>query len=169
MGKAVWRIDAIWPDDPNLVANYIPLKWDGTRWFSKELEAGGQPAVSVADGAVEFSVRAPWTGQPGQRTAALAFIVPETGTWRITGKASSKPWTGEAATYKLGVFKKDTQRSAQQAVIELPRSGEALDLNVKVDLTAGHELILLPLMPDWHNATTTRVVGLMVERVVDRE
>ncbi|MCW1925029.1 hypothetical protein OKA05_20885 [Luteolibacter arcticus] len=163
-GKAVWRIDAIWPDDPVMVANYVPLKWDGTRWFSKELEAGGQPAVSVADGAVEFSVRAPWTGEPGQRTAALAFIAPESGTWRITGKATSKTWEGGAATYKLGVFKKDTQRSAQQAVIDLPRSGEAVDINVKVDLTAGHELVLVPLMPDWHNATNTRVTDLRIEK-----
>ncbi|MEK7951492.1 hypothetical protein [Luteolibacter soli] len=164
-GKPVWRIDALWPDDPVMVANYLPMKWDGTRWFDKEHEAGGQPAVSVADGGVEFSVRGPWTGMPGQRVAALAFVVPESGTWRIRGKASSKPWTGEAKTFALGVFKKDTQRSAQQAVIALPRSGEEVDLDVKVDLTAGHELVLLPLMPDWHNATNTRVTGLVVERV----
>lgn len=164
-GKPVWRIDAIWPDDPAIMANYQPMKWDGTRWFSKEYEAGGQPAVAIADGSVEFTVRGPWSGMPGQRIAALSFVAPESGTWRITGKVSTKPWAGESATFKLGVFKKDAQRSAQQAVVEIPRSGDPVDLDVKVDLTSGHELVILPLMPDWHNATTTKITSLVVRKV----
>jgi hypothetical protein len=164
-GKAIWRLDAIWPDDPVMVANYLPMKWDGTTWRMKEHDAGGQPAVSVADGEVDFAVRGPWSGTPGQRMAALAFIAPESGRWRVTGMACTKPWTGEAASYKLGIFKKDNQRSVQQKIFELPRDGSRVELDATLDLSAGHELVLLPLMPDWHNATHTRVSGLKVEKV----
>lgn len=163
-GQPVWRIDAVWPDDPAMVANYLPMKWDGTSWRMKEHDAGGQPAVSVADGGIDFAVRGPWTGNEGQRIAGLAFIAPESGAWHLTGTASSHPWTGEAATYKLGIFKKDTQRADQQQIIELPRSGEPVKLDIIVDLTAGHELVILPLMQDWHNATHTKVTGLKIEK-----
>ena len=166
-GKAVWRLDMVWPDDPAMVANYLPMKWDGTSWRMKEHDAGGQPAVKVSDGNVEFAVRGPWTGVPGQRIAGLAFIAPESGRWRMTGKATSKPWTGGATAFKLGVFKKDSQRSASQTVLELPRDGSPVALDVTLDLSAGHEAVLLPLMPDWHNATNTRVSNLIVEKVAD--
>ncbi|MEO5917809.1 MAG: hypothetical protein ABIS50_26490 [Luteolibacter sp.] len=163
--KPVWRLDQVWPDDPNKVANYIPLRWAGTRWEPTENGAGGQPGVTVESGEIEFSVRGSWADSQGQRIAGLAFIAPESGTWHITGSASSKPWEGGAEKFKLGIFKKDTQRSAEQAIIELPRSGEIVKLDLKVDLTAGHELVILPLMPDWHNATNTKITGLAVEKV----
>ena len=82
----------------------------------------------------------------------------------MTAKASSQPWTGEAAFYRLGAFKKDSQRSAQLKMWKLPRDGSPLDLDITIDLSAGHELVLLPLMPDWHNATHTRIRDLKVEK-----
>lgn len=45
----------------------------------------------------------------------------------------------------------------------MPRSGEPVDIDLRVDLSAGHELVLLPLMPDWHNAAHIRISGLTVE------
>lgn len=163
-GKAVWRIDAVWPDDPAMVANYLPMKWDGTSWRMKEHDAGGQPAVTVADGGIDLAVRGPWTGNGGQRIAGLSFIAPESGRWRLTGTARTKPWTGEAAFYRLGAFKKDSQRAAQMKMWNLPRDGSAVNLDITLDLSAGHELVLLPLMPDWHNATHTSISDLRVER-----
>ena len=163
-GRPVWRIDAVWPDDPAMVGNYLPMQWDGTSWRMKEHDAGGQPAAIVADGGIDLAVRGPWTGNEGQRIAGLSFIAPESGRWHLTGKASTKPWTGEAASYRLGCFKKDSQRSAQMKMWNLPRDGSPVDLDITIDLSEGHELVLLPLMPDWHNATHTSIRDLRVEK-----
>lgn len=162
--KPVWRLDQVWPDDPVMVSNYVPLRWAGTRWEPAANGAGGQPAVTVEGGDIEFSVRGSWSGNEGQRIAGLVFIAPESGIYHLTGKAATKPWTGGAEKFKLGIFKKDTQRSARQAVIELPKSGEPVAVDLKVDLAAGHELVLLPLMPDWHNATNTKVSELRISK-----
>ena len=167
-GKPVWRLDQIWPDDPAMVGNYIPLRWNGTEWIPGEHAAGGQPAIRVADGDIDIAVRGSWTGDEGQRIAGLVFIAPASGTWHLTGKASSSPWEGGAKTYQLGVFKKDTQRAVRQTTIEMPRTGTPVNLDVTIELTSGHELVLLPLMPDWHNATHTRITGLKVEQVGSR-
>ena len=159
----MWRLDQIWPDDPTLVANYMPLRWDGTRWFPLEHHAGGQPAVNIESGTIRFSVRGSWTGNEGQRIAGLAFLAPADGRYHIHGKASSKPWEGGSPVNRLGLFKMDTQRGVRVAMVEMPRSGEPVDLDATVELSASHELVVLPLMPDWHNATTTTVSDLTVE------
>ncbi len=161
--KPVWRLDQVWPDDPVMASNYIPLRWSGTEWAPAANGAGGQPAVTIESGDIDFAVRGSWTGNEGQRIAGLAFIAPAGGTYHVTGKACAKPWAGGAEKFKLGIFKKDTQRCALQCVIEMPRSGEPVDIDLRVDLSAGHELALLPLMPDWHNAAHIRISGLTVE------
>ena len=162
--KPVWRLDQVWPDDPVMASNYVPLRWSGAEWAPLANGAGGQPAVFIESGDIDFAVRGSWTGNEGQRIAGLAFIAPADGSYHVTGKASSKPWEGGARKFKLGIFKKDTQRCASQCVIDMPRSGEPVDIDLRVDLTAGHELVLLPLMPDWHNAAHIRISGLTVEQ-----
>lgn len=42
--------------------------------------------------------------------------------------------------------------------------GTPVPLDFEVELSGGHELVFLPLVPDWHNATTT-LEGLSLERV----
>lgn len=162
--KPVWRLDQVWPDDPALVSNYIPLRWDGNQWFPAEHHAGGQPAILIEGGDIDIAVRGSWTGTEGQRIAGLVFIAPESGTWRVTANASAKPWTGEARSFRLGIFKKDSQRSALQTPIDMPRSGEPVPIDLSMDLSAGHELVLLPIVPDWHNAAHIRITGLKVEK-----
>ena len=46
--------------------------------------------------------------------------------------------------------------------IELSRDGARVPFEVKVELTTGHELLFHPLMPDWHNATTTTIENLSI-------
>ncbi|MCY3022781.1 MAG: carbohydrate binding domain-containing protein [Planctomycetota bacterium] len=161
-GKPVWRLDQVWPDKPMMAEYYTPLLWNGTEWFPEKNHMGGQPAVKVADGAFRASVRGSWTGSEGQRIAGLVFITPRSGMYRVTASARSKPWEGGAKTFKLALYKKDTQRATVVQEFQLPRSGEPVAIDVKVELTAGHELIFLPLMPDWHNATTTTVEDLTI-------
>jgi hypothetical protein len=161
-GKAVWRLDQVWPDDPTIATNYTPLLWNGAGWSPEKNQAGGQPEAKVADGAFHAAVRGSWKGQEGQRIAGLVFIAPKSAVYRVEASACSKPWEGGAAAYKLGVYKKDTQRATEVQVISLPRNGDTVPLKLTVELTAGHELVFLPLMPDWHNATVTTVVDLVL-------
>lgn len=161
-GRGLWRVDQVWPDDPSIASHYTPLKWSGTEWAAAHNGMGGQPAVRVEDGAFKAAVRGSWTGAEGQRIAGLVFMAPRNGVYRVTGSARSKPWEGGAASYRLGVWKKDTQRATNERSFDLPRSGEAVAVDFTIELSAGHELVLLPQMPDWHNATSTTIENLTI-------
>ena len=161
-GKALWRVDQLWPDNPIMAANYTPLLWNGTAWAPEKNGFGGQPEIRIEDGAVHVGERGPWTGNDGQRIAGLVFIAPKAGVYHISGSARTKPWSGEAKTYRLALYKKDTQRATEIQIFSLPRSGEPVALDFKVELTNGHELIFLPIMPDSNNATTTSVENLVI-------
>jgi hypothetical protein len=163
-GKPVWRIDCIYPDKHHLVENYAPAPWDGTAWHPTEHQQGGQPSVKIENGNARLSVAGPWQNNEFQKIAAVVFLVPKDGTYRVQAKAHSKPWTGGAKKFRLAVLKKDAQRAAEVQGFDLPRSGEAVELDFKVELTAGHELVFLPLMPDWNNATNTTIEGLTIQR-----
>ena len=163
-GRPVWRLDQLWPDDPIMAADYEPLRWVANQWGVRDHGQGGQPAVTIADGTFKAAVRGPWTGPDlnHQRVAGLVFIAPESGVYRVSGVARSKPWEGGAKTFRLSLRKKDTQRAAEVKLLELPRDGEPVPFDLTIELTAGHELVFLPLMPDWHNATTTTVANLRI-------
>ena len=92
------------------------------------------------------------------------FIAPDSGLYRVSGVARSKPWEGGAKIFRLSLRKKDTQRAAEVKLLELPRDGAPIPFELTVELTAGHELVFLPLMPDWHNATTTTIANLKISR-----
>ena len=97
-----------------------------------------------------------------QKVAALVFLAPKTGLYRVSGVASSKPWEGRAKVLRLGILKKDTPRAAKLRTLELPRDNSRVPFELTIELTAGHELVFLPLMPDWHNATTTAITDLAI-------
>jgi hypothetical protein len=165
--QSVWRLDQLWPDDPIMAANYAPLVWTGSNWSVKDHGQGGQPGVTVTDGKFQAGVRGPWNGPDmnHQRVAGLVFIAPEAGVYHVTGTLKTKPWEGGAKTFRLSVRKKDTQRAAEVKLFELPRDGTPMPMDLQVELTAGHELLFLPLMPDWHNATTTTISDLVISRL----
>jgi hypothetical protein len=83
----------------------------------------------------------------------------------VTGKTFSKLWEGGAQTFKMRVYKKDTQRATLEKSFNLPRNGESVPLNFTIELTTGHEIAFVPLMPDWHNATTTTIEQLSIQQV----
>jgi hypothetical protein len=163
--RPVWRIDRVYPSEVIMAANYAPVPWDGTAWHPVDHQQGGQPSVRVGNGTARLSVSGPWQNHAFQKIAGIVFIVPEDGVYRVRATASTKPWSGGAKTYRLAVLKKDTQRAAEVKAIDLPRDGTPVPVDLEVELTAGHELVLLPVMPDWNNATTTTLEGLTVEKV----
>lgn len=162
-GKPLWRIDRIYPDQYNLVENYSPAPWDGTAWHPSDRQQGGQPSVQVENGTARLSVSGPWQDFEHQKIAALVFITPADGTYRVRCTATSKPWTGGSAAFLLLALKKDTQRAAEVERFSLPRDGKEVAIDFRVELTAGHELVLLPVMPDWNNATTTTLEQLTIQ------
>ncbi len=162
-GKPIWRIDRVYPDRHICAENYAPVPWDGTRWHPEDRQQGGQPAVRVENGTARMSVAGPWQNFEFQKIAGVVFVAPQSGVWRVRSSASTKPWSGGAKTYRLAVLKKDTQRAAEVKSFDLPREGTPVALDFEVELTAGHELVFLPLMPDWNNATTTTLEGLTLE------
>jgi hypothetical protein len=165
-GKPVWRIDQVWPSDKIIMAeNYRPMIWGGTEWTVADHGAGGQPAVRIADGGFNAAVRGPWGGEPntGQRIAGVVFIAPSSGVFKVKGVAKSRPWTGEAKSLELAILKKDTQRAAEVKRLDLPRGGDDVPFELTVELTAGHELVFLPLVPHHHNASNVSVRDLVIE------
>lgn len=166
-GQTLWRIDRLYPEESHLTNHYKPMPWNGTEWHTGENSQGGQPAVRIENGNAAFSVRGPWNGAGlnHAKTAALVFIAPQPGIYRVAGKAKTKPWEGGAQTYKLAILKKDTQRAAEVKAFELPRDGRLVALDAEIELSAGHELVFLPMMQGvWNNATTTTVEGLSVTK-----
>ncbi len=111
------------------------------------------PSASVRDGVFTARTLGAWTGTEYQKTVGLVFIAPRSGVYRVAGSARTKPWEGGATVFRLGILKKDTQRAA------------AVALDLAVELTAGHELVFVPLMPDWNNATATTIANLVITAV----
>jgi len=162
-GRPIWRIDRVYPDKPIFAENYSPIPWDGTAWHPQDHQQGGQPKARIENGSARLSVAGPWQNYEFQKIVGLVFIPPESGTYRVRATAHSKPWTGAAKTFKLAILKKDTQRAAEVAAQELPRDGSPVKIDCSVELSAGHELVFLPLMPQWNNATTTTIKDLQIQ------
>ncbi len=111
-------------------------------------------------------------GQIGKRAAELVVEDPDRVRVGIHGaRVRGVPHQGcrvlealERKREELQLLKKDTQRAAELRVFELPRDGAALPLEADVELTSGHELVFLPLVPDWNNATTVTMENLSIEK-----
>lgn len=164
-GQPIWRIDRVYPADPIYAENYQPLPWDGTAWHADDHQQGGQPKVRIEDGSARISVAGPWKNYEFQKIAGVAFLAPHDGAYRVQALANTKPWTGGAKVFQLGIFKKDTQRAVEIQKVSLTRDGEPISLDFQVQLTKGHELVFLPLMPDWNNATTTTISHLTIQAI----
>jgi hypothetical protein len=166
-GKPVWALYRLWPADAKLASNWTPMVWEGTRWSAPDHTQGGHPSATLENGGVSFGIMGPWGGDEFNypKMGALAFIAPETGKWRVKGRASVKPWDGGAKEFTLAALKKDTQRTAEVHSVKLPRDGTPVALDFIAELSAGHELLLTTQMEHLHNnAATLRLENLTLQR-----
>ncbi len=164
-GQPIWRLDRLYPADAIMTGNYTPLVWGNGSWIAPDHSQGGHPSARVADGNVNFGALGPWGGEGNDypKIPVLAFIAPRNGTYKVTGTASSKPWEGGATTFPLSLRKKDAQRAAEIATLQLPRDGTPVPFTAEVDLSVGHELLFVPLMHDLHNnAANIGIADLVV-------
>ena len=166
-GRPIWRLDRLYPADAIMTANYSPLVWGNGSWIAPDHSQGGHPSARVEDGKVRFGALGPWGGEGNNypKIPVLAFIVPKTGTYKITGTASSKPWTGGAKSFPLSLRKKDAQRAAEITAIQLPCNGTPVPFTAEVDLTVGHELLFVPMMHRLDNNAS----NIAIEDLVVRE
>ena len=164
-GQPIWRLDRLYPADPIMTAHYSPLVWGNGVWVATDHSQGGHPSARVADGKVSFGALGPWGGNEFNypKIPVLAFIAPKSGVYKITGSAKSKPWDGGAKTVPLSMRKKDTQRAAEISTVQLPRDGTPVPFAAEVELTAGHELLFVPMMHGLdNNATNLTIEDLVI-------
>ncbi len=165
--KPVWRLDQLKPKaDRIFPASYEPLVWTGSNWSVREGGQGGQPGVEVADGIFKLGMRGPWNG-PGiehEKTAALVFVAPARGTYKIDASVSAKKWEGGAETFPFVVLKKDSQRAAELKKLELPSDGKPVNLSIDVELSADHEVVFLPSCPQYNSGASCEIQGLTIRR-----
>jgi hypothetical protein len=151
-GQAIWRLDRLYPEDAIMAANYSPMVWQGTRWAAPDRTHAGHPSATVESGRITLAAMGPWNGELNfPKIPVLVFIAPQNGTYKITGTAQAKPWEGGAKTFPLSLRKKDTQRAAEVASFALPRDGSPVPFTAEVELTAGHELLFVPMMQGLYN------------------
>ena len=163
-GTPVWRLDQLWPTDPIFTANYRPMVWDGGKWAARDHTHSGHPSATLEGDVLQLAAMGPWNGPDTEfvKAGALAFLAPADGAYTLTATASCHPWTGGAKKHRLGLFKKDAQRAAELQSIDLPADGTPVPVSLRVDLTAGHELLLLPRVLDHNNAANFRLEGVRV-------
>lgn len=52
--------------------------------------------------------------------------------------------------------------SAALQLVKLPREGTPVPFELKVELAQGHELVFLPLIPEWHYVANFSIEGLTI-------
>ena len=165
-GQPIWRLYRLFPKDAIMTANYTPLIWGGTNWIAPDHSQGGHPSAIIGNGQISMGALGPWGGNEFNypKIPVLAFIAPADGSYKITGSAKSKPWEGGAKSIPLSLRKMDTQRAAEIKTIPLPRDGTPLPFEATVELSAGHELLFVPMMQDGqdNNASTITIEDLQV-------
>jgi hypothetical protein len=166
-GKPLWTAAQIWPDDPLKRENYKPMLWEGDTWRGA-YEFGGQPGLKVEAGRVTLGVRGGWGGDgtmPGNKMAALIFTAPARGTYSVTGTARAGVWQGDKAAATLSVLKSDVATGKVTRVRSIPTPGDA-DValeGVPVELEAGQEIILAPLVTQMYTAANIELRDLKIQ------
>jgi len=164
--KPIWRVDQLYPNDPIMPANYIPMVWGNQRWEAPGHGQGGHPSATFKDGRVQFGTLGPWNGADTnfKKQTALAFIVPASGVYRLQATAKSSPWGGTKADAFVYVMKRDEQRVGEIKKYALKADGPAVTIDVEVDASVGHELLFLTEIPNYNSSTTITLSDLSVTK-----
>lgn len=158
-GKPLWRALHIWPDDPGNIANYQELSWSGKQWIvaaGQPGSHGGQPNINTDPSYLSFEVRGPWTGEPGFKLAAVAFVAPQKGNYQMTGKISGDIWGGSADKFHLAFSILDPKAKIVKRIGFLGvTQGKDVPFAAKnVFLEAGQQLVFTGMVAEPNQAGT---------------
>jgi len=151
-GQPRWRLDQIFPGNPEDGAAYVTMGWAGDKWFNDKGNQSGQPAVHCKDGGnLEFGIRARGGGDLDYvKGAALVFMAPKDGRYSWSGQVDVWRWEGGATTFLkvMKRFKKGDSWSVEPLSSEALKPEKGNQLNpVEAVLKAGDELAIIP----WHD------------------
>jgi len=142
------------------------MVWTSMGWIAPDHSHGGHPSANLKDGVLRLGTLGPWGGgEHGYRKqGALAFIVPESGVYRLRATASSHPWGGTKADAYLAVMKKDAQRVGELRRFTLKADRSKVEIDLEIDAAEGHEILLPAEMPTYHSSTAVQIEDLSLTR-----
>ena len=158
-----WRLDQIFPANPEDAAAYVTMRWDEGRkaWHNVPGSQGGQPDAKIENGAVRIEVRARGGGDSEfVKGAALVFVAPRDGRYRLEPmNVDIHRWEGESVTRfrVLKRFKIGADWSVEPLVNEAlrPENGN-VSISIECDMKQGDELAVVPWHDGhWSGATVT--------------
>ncbi len=162
-GTPIWKVEQVWPFEPMEPGSYRPLVWGGTQWVASSDGFGGQPQVKMKDASLEFGTRASHGTPPRVRTASLSFVVPESGTYQITGSARTRLWEGNNAT-KLLILHQTDSEMAMVKEYAIPNNEIARFEGVTVEAAAGDVIRFVPQIDGMYAGGTLWLRDLAVTR-----
>ena len=161
----VWRVDHLFPTDAIMPGNYKPMIWGNQRWEAPDHNHGGHPSLALKDGTIQMGTMGPWNGDFNfRKQAALSFIVPESGIYRIQATVKSKPWGGTRADAYLRIMKRDEQRVGEIEKFALKADGTPVTIDLEIDAALGHEIVFLTEMPNNNSSTNVEIKDVMVTK-----
>ncbi len=164
-GSPRWAFYQLEGKDPSSAEAVKPMVWGGGNWVGPR-EFGGQPAVSVRRKTVTLASRGSW-GSPGNqkgvKTAALAFIAPEPGTYTLEGKAQAEVWQGKAGV-ELVLYRHVPDESLTYVdSLDLEKGAEPVEIaGWSVTLKKGEQLVIAAIVARNHTAANVRVRGFQI-------
>lgn len=142
-GKPVWRLDQVWPPQPETAANYRPMVWRDGWWVPAANSFGDQPKAEMKDRGVRLEFRAKHGDPPAERICGLVFIVPRDGVYEVKGSAELNLWDGSVPV-RLTFLHKTADAAKELASLKLEKGKRVPLAGVTAAAKAGDEMVLLP-------------------------
>ncbi len=126
-----WRLDQIYPDDFLKAENWKPMAWatiqkvDG--WYNELGNQGGNPRISIAGGKFEIGLYSAADNFDWLKTAAVVFVAPKDGDYRVKFAATATRWEG-GGTVEVRYYTKIKSADGTEVITRLRVDGLATDV-----------------------------------------
>lgn len=161
-----WRIDQVYPDKPEVIANWKPMVWAEIQkqqaWFNDDGSQGGHPRVAIEKSQLKVGVYSKAVNMDWVKVPAIVFIAPRDGTYKFVQESQAKNFEGTGEV-DVRFFRIDRANKTVEAAGSSicgstePRRGESRP----VKLAKGDELAASFWAAGHHSgATVTVTVGV---------